>query len=340
MWPTNARHGGTILLVTAIALVAWGAVGLVQGMDSGFTGGLYDPEYRVPGVLPGGAAEKAGFKAGDRVISVDGIPIEELGMESRWPRSLATKAGQSRRFVVERNSERISIDLVYERPFASAVNNRIAAFLVGLAFLSFGLWAYLTVRTAPALMLTGIGFAAGVSSCLALGPGLGRWNGVIGHIATAASLLMYMLMLRFFVTYPTPKRVSGSRKAAWAAVGVWVGVVAFLAVELAVHPTLYYTTGSVVGPLTMLYVVLILAALVHTLAKTPRQQLSDSGMQVILGGFLIAIAWVLVSFFGVAHVPSWVSSIAVAAIPFSMAVAVRRQARQFTPPGPSARSTP
>ncbi len=229
---------------------------------------------------------------------------------------------------------------MYERPFASAVNNRIAPFLLGLAFLSFGLWAFLAVRTAPALHLCSIGLAAGASSFLALGPGLGWWNGVTGHLATAASLLMYMLLLQFFITYPAAKRVSRSRLAAWVAVGVWLGVLVFLAVELAVHPRLYYSTGSVVGPLTMLYVILILVAVTHTLIRTPRQTLRDSGMDVILGGFLVAIVWSTANFLGLVHLPSWVSSFAIAAIPLAMAVAVRRQARQPSSQTPFARSTP
>jgi len=88
------------MLAGAVVVVAWGSVGLYQGLHSGFSGGLYDPEYRVPGVRPGGLADRSGFQPGDRVISVQGRPVEELGMESRWPRSLVPRSGESRRFIV------------------------------------------------------------------------------------------------------------------------------------------------------------------------------------------------------------------------------------------------
>ena len=126
-----ARHRGVFLIAFSLVLVAWGATGLYQGLHSGFSGGLYDPEYRVPGVPSGSLADKSGFQAGDRVISVEGMPVERLGMESRWPRAFATRIGQSRRFVVERNGVQVPLDVVYPAPFPSAVNNRIGAGLVG-----------------------------------------------------------------------------------------------------------------------------------------------------------------------------------------------------------------
>ena len=132
-------HRKALLLVAAVTVIAWGSAGFYQGLNSGFSGGLYDPEYMVPGVFPGSAAEKAGFRAGDRVVSVEGIPIEDLSMESRWPRSLAVKPGHSLRFVVERKSERIPINFTYDGPSRRAVNNRIGAVLTGLAFLLPGL---------------------------------------------------------------------------------------------------------------------------------------------------------------------------------------------------------
>lgn len=84
-----------LLFAAAIGLVGWAGFGSYGRPAGGFTGGLYDPEYRVPGVLPGGWADRSGFKAGDRVISVEGRPVEELGMESRWPLALAPRSGRN-----------------------------------------------------------------------------------------------------------------------------------------------------------------------------------------------------------------------------------------------------
>jgi hypothetical protein len=82
------RHRGALLFGAAVIITAWGTIGFFQGLGGGFSGGLYSPRYVVDGVMPGGAGEKAGLRVGDRVISVEGKPVEEVGMESRWPRSL------------------------------------------------------------------------------------------------------------------------------------------------------------------------------------------------------------------------------------------------------------
>ncbi len=316
-----------LVLAAAIGLVAWCGFGFYRRQNGGFTGGLYDPEYRVPGVVPGGWADRSGFKVGDRVISVEGRPVEELGMESRWPRSLAPKAGQKHRFVVERKGERVTLDVVYEPPFQAAVNARIGATLVGFGFLCFGLWAFFTAATSPALTMAHIGLAAGVAMLLGRGPSLGVWNGVKDHVSTAATVLLCILLLRFFVTFPRPKPVGESRLAVWAIYGTWGCLLALLVAELIVHPVLYYTTGSVAGPLMLVYGLLILAAIAHTVLKTPRVELQESGMNLILGGFLAAIAGIALSFVPGLNLPGWTSALSTLAIPLTMALAVRRQAR-------------
>lgn len=323
----NGTKHRVLTLTVALVIVAWGTVGFYQRLNSGFSGGLYDPEYRVPAVRRGGLAEKSGFKAGDRVISVEGRPVEQLGMESRWPRSLAPRIGESRRFVVERNGRRIPIDVVYPPPSAGAVSTRTAAALVGLAFLGFGLWAYFTVRTRHARTLAHVGLAAGVAMSLGLGPNLGTLDGVQSHISTASTVLMFILLLRFFVTFPRRKAVSDSRVAAWAVYGGWGCLLVFLVVELIVHPALYYTTGSVAYPLMLAYAILTLAAISHTVVKTPRTELRESGMYLILIGLLMSIVAAAATIASGLKPPAWAYALMIAAIPLTMALAVRRQAR-------------
>jgi hypothetical protein len=326
-----------LALVAALVVTAWGAAGLYEGLNSGFSGGLYDPEYRVPGVRPGGLADRSGFEAGDRVISVEGRPVESLGMESRWPRSLVPRIGGSRRFVVQRDGKQVPIDVVFPAPSAAAVANRVRAALSGLAFMGAGLWAMLTVRSRHARTLAHIGLAAGVSAALGLGPHLGWWNGLQGHAATAASVLMFIPLLRFIVTFPVPKAVSRSSAAAWLVYGPWVCLLVFLLVEVRVHPALYYSTGSVTSLLILMYVVLILAAITHTVVKGPRAEVRASGMSWILGGLLVAVAWTAWRFASTVDLPTWTDAAVTAAIPLSMAMGVRRHAafERTQPPAPS-----
>lgn len=189
------------------------------------------------------------------------------------------------------------------------------------------LWALFTTRTPPALTLAHSGLAAGVAMSLGLGPNLGSWNGGQGHISVALTVLMFVLLLRFFVTFPRTKRVSESRLAAWAIYGVWGCLLAFLVLELAVHPVLYYTTGAVAFPLMLVYGVLILAAITHTVVKTPHAELRDSGMNLILGGLLVTIVVMVSALASGLNVPGWIYSLSTLATPLAMVLAVRKQDR-------------
>lgn len=323
----TTRSRSLLLVVAAVTILVWGSVGLYQGLHRGFSGGLYDPEYRVPGVAPGSPAEKAGFRAGDRVVSVEGRPVEQLGMESRWPRSLTPGIGESRHFVVERQGELVSLDMVYQAPFRSAVNARLWAAFIGLSFLGIGLWAWFTVRTPPAAALACIGFAAGMAMSLGLGPDLGAWNGVPSHTGYACQALIFILLLRFFLTFPVPKRVSARPVVTWAIYGPWVLFLAFLTLELIVHPVLYYTYGTVASFLMLGYSVLIVAAIAHTVVKSARGKLWESGMGLILAGFLVVIVPFLAAFLGIPVPGSSYLPALLVVIPLTMALAVRKQAR-------------
>lgn len=325
------RRRDALLLAGAVALIAWGAAGLYQNARCGFSGGLYTPDYTVPGVFPGSAAAKAGFVPGDRVISVEGIPVEKLGMESRWPRALLPRVGESHRFLVERTGGQVLINMVYEAPSRRVLNRRLAVAFIGFSFLTLGLWAFLTVRTHHALALAQIGLAAGAGASLGLGPNLGSWNGVQGHVSTASTVLMCILLLRFFVMFPKAKPVSRSRLAMWVVYGAWGCFLVFLVLELLVHPALYYEAGTVAYPLMLAYGALTLAAIAHTVVRNPRAEVLQSGMVLILAGLLAAIA-ALAAAMRILILPGWTYALLITAIPLTMALAVRKNAR-LTGPG-------
>ncbi len=316
------REFRPVLLATgALALTIWGAIGLYQGAQQGFSGGLYTPEYVVPGVLPGSSAAKAGLQPGDRVISVEGTPVERLGMESRWPRAMVPRAGESRRFFVARSGgEYLLLNIVYEPPSRDLMSHRIGAGLMGVAWLLPGLWVFLALRSGAALRLAGIGMAAAASGSFGLGPSLGRWNGVPQHLSTALVVLLFILLLMFFLRYPKPKRAGESRLARWAIWLPWFGLLGFLITEMIVHPALYYTTGSVASWLILAYGILTVAAITHTVVKNSRADLLASGVYLIIAGLVVAILAIAGGI--VWNAPGWSYAIAILPAPLCMAVAV------------------
>ena len=75
---------------------------------------LFSP--RIPAVIgilePGGVAEKAGFQVRDKVVSSDGKPINNW---MDWVDDVRSHPGQQMMVRVERNGQRVSIDLIPQK---------------------------------------------------------------------------------------------------------------------------------------------------------------------------------------------------------------------------------
>ena len=318
-------------VVAAVAITVWGIIGIVQRRDMGRGGYFYGPDYIVSSVTPGGAGAEAGLQVGDRVLRVGGIPVQELPMQSRWTQP---RVGESLPIEVERNGEPLAIEVVYGRSPRDPVVSGIRTLLVGLSFLGLGLWAYVRAHTRHAWTVALMGLAVALS--VVRGPHLGAWDGVASHINIASAVLFMALLLHFFLTFPQAGRIGGSRQTARLIYGVWLLYVAFLVVELIVHPALYGAYGFLGIMLFLIYAVLVLATAIHAFVKTPRIELRESGLGVVLLGLLIAIAPNLAYVAGRILLPgiTWPSPSYVAvlliAIPLTLVFGVRKQAFQET----------
>ncbi|MHC4767124.1 MAG: PDZ domain-containing protein [Planctomycetota bacterium] len=274
-----------LLLAAALAMTAGGIAGFFDELQMGRGGFVYSPDYIVEGVERGGAAEQAGMQAGDRVISVDGIAVEELPLYSRWPRWLTPGVGESLRIEVERDSETVDFEVVYGATPRGVVHLRIGGGVVALSFL--WIWALFAVRTSYARGLAYIGLAAGLAALSV--PHLGTWSGVKSHVQFASMFLLTVLLLRFFLLFPRPKRAGESRLVTMFLYGVWALFLPLLVLELIFHPRLYHAFGGPGSLIMLVYCMLALVAVVHTLVKMPRGELWSSGMGWILVGLLAAI---------------------------------------------------
>jgi len=62
------------------------------------------PDFKtltVHALVPGSPAEQAGLRVGDRIVSVDGVPIADISLEQLW--QLRTAAGRTVKVGVERD---------------------------------------------------------------------------------------------------------------------------------------------------------------------------------------------------------------------------------------------
>lgn len=320
------------LLAAAVLLSLWGIAGLLTDR-AGYTDALYEPDYTIAHVPQGGVLDEAGFQVGDSVVAVEGIPVEELGMYSRWPRSLSRRPGEALHLVASRDGTLVEGSVVArERPRIVAIS-RAWAYLMGSAFLWLGIWALFTVPSVHAGRLALVGLAAGLNLP---GPNLGIFNGFRDHIHLLGGLLWLALFLHFLLLFPRSRALARSR---------WVGVlylplvvlVGCLGAELLLHPRLYHTFGSFTGVLSMIYLVGILGSLVAG-AWTYRRELGGTGMGIMLAGWAVALLPNAVAVAGWFIPPGYDTAgqayfpLLAVAIPVATVFAVRQEA-QHSPVG-------
>ena len=283
----SAQSGSQKAAFIAIAsiLTLSGFAGVFGG-DAGYTDALFEPDYTISAVTPGSPLAEAGFQSGDSVISVEGTPVVDLGMYSRWPKSLARSPGESLTMVVERDGQMVSGEVVYREPPPSSWKLQFGSLLVFLSFLWVGVWIFLTVPSSHAARLATLGLAAGLAVPT---PHMGSWNGLTEHVHLAAMVLWTLLLLRFFLFFPKPKRVAQAHLTTGVIYAPWVILLGCLVVELIFHPRFYHTFGSYTGLLLLIYVVLAVVALIHSWAKTPREEVRASGLGRVLAGAAIGV---------------------------------------------------
>jgi hypothetical protein len=327
------KHHRIIVLTATALILTWGLAGLLQE-PAGYTNALYAPDYTIPEIRPGSVLEEAGFEPGDSVVTVEGIPVVELGMYSRWPRSLSRCPGGSITMVVERDGEHVAGEVVYRESPSGSARMRLGGMVILLSFLAFGVWALLTVPTAHAVHLGYIGVALGLA---VPGPDVGSSNGVRDHVQLAGMVLWLLLLLRFFLLFPTPKRMGESRLVTGILFAPWVILLFCLVVELVYHPRFYHTFGGFNSILMLAYAILAVAAVIHTALKTSRQKLQESGMRLVFLGVGIGIAGAVVALVDQAllwsvDIPgSGYLALLISVVPLTMALAVRKQAGKGDP---------
>lgn len=315
-----------LALTAAVLFTALGVLSLI-GRGDGYTDALYEPDYTIRWAPPGGPLANAGLQPGDSVVRVEGIPVEELGMYSRWPRSLARAPGETLAVTVERDGEMITGEVLYGEIPTGTRRMRLGLLLVLLSFLWSGVWAFLFVQSPHSIRLAAVGLAAGFSIPP---PNMGSWAGILDHINVAAEVLLLVLLFRFFLFFPREKEMARARFTTAALLAPWVVLVGCLVLELVFHPRYYHTFGGYIGILMLVYFLLALAVLGHSWWKTPWKHLMTSGLGWVLAGLGIGLAgillWAVDAFLlSAMKVPgsSW-APILFGLFPVGMAMGVRR----------------
>ncbi len=253
-----------LVIVLALAAAALNIIGAIQ------LGGIPDFGYARVGdtveqVQPGGPADRAGFRNGDVLQSIEGVAIDDAAGLARLPRP---RVGGLRQYRLARGDDVIEATLIPgPLPLEQRIGARVNA-LVGLLFLGVGLAVYLRRSGGIGPALAGLGVSAAVVMgnppfrlvAPSFAPILIWLWSVLGMLAVACFLhfAMWFPEARRRATAPWMLPVIYGPVAVWAVVTFWGAPVPVFWLQI---------------PYIVLAFGLLMSALGRTQASVPRRAL-------------------------------------------------------------------
>ncbi|MCG6956173.1 MAG: PDZ domain-containing protein [Gemmatimonadetes bacterium] len=278
-------------IVPAALLFIWGIWGLADlgnTPDGGFAWG----NSEVISVDPGGPADLAGLKAGDRILTMDGIPPTDLDALRHQPR---TEIGQTRVIMVERADEASGstttekVEITYARPPAGVGASDLVGGIIGLVFLLTGLFVFLKIPGKPSLLFAIVGF--GFAAMLLPSPYIHPYGvrTLAANLFFLAFLTGFASLLHLLLVYPVRKRILEGKYMRWL---IYLPVVAFALLGLInalVKGGLGAPGALILGIVLIGYAVMALAALIHSFVTAAPKERSEMGLNLMLAGVLVGL---------------------------------------------------
>ena len=280
----------TSLVVVSVVLLIWGVLGALDIRNQTYTGYVTDGNNTITGVAEGSPADAAGFQVGDYLRSNGGIAVEDSRANALRGRAVVNEV---RTFEVERDGETISLEMSYA---ALPLNNALVtygAILVGVLFLVFGVWAFLTVPSSTTALLAVLGIT--FSPAFTVGPYFAS-AGVrtaVGVVILLLIIVGFAVLTHFLLVFPKKKRTLERRRMTWAIYGP-AAVVGFLAVWLLVaQPAATSAVNvffrAVFGLFVVAYFGTSLIALIHSYVKADARDRVANGLSLLLMGAVVGL---------------------------------------------------
>lgn len=189
----------TVFTAAAAFVVVWAILGFMDVSNFTTSGYSTDFDNNVTQVVDGGPAAMAGMQVGDRIRSVNGVPVEDSRGMSAMPRP---SVGETRAIVVGRGGQDADVALTYDAQSGSQSVNSYIGILIGLAFMGMGLWAFLTApgRNTRILALAGAFFGIVLTG----GPYLGTsmLANIVGGLIFLCVAMAFAALLHFMIVFP------------------------------------------------------------------------------------------------------------------------------------------
>jgi membrane-associated protease RseP (regulator of RpoE activity) len=273
--------------------------GVLSAADLGnqpYAGYQTDGDNTVTLVPAGSPAADAGMQVGDRIRSIGGIAAEDVKSLARQPRAAI---GEIRVHEVERAGAVIPLDVRFaSAPGALMFAIRIAT-LLGLCFVGFTLWAYLTAPGLATSVLAVYGFSFGL-------PFVGipyisnyTMRMLSGIVVLSAILMGFALLLHYLLLFTRRDEVGVSAPSPVAVYGPAALVTLFFAVLTLLQPDATSGLNSFVrllfGVFVVGYFVACLVVLVRGYTRASAAERAETGLGLMLLGAVVGLVPLMVN---------------------------------------------
>lgn len=288
---TNNQWGLLERSLTGIAffVAVWGASGVLQQWSAGQGGYSTGLGALVSDVEEGEPADVAGLRIDDRIMGVGNAAIDHPWSK---PDKERVGVGNTQTLAVDRGGEHLTVDLVWKNLSSAHWRSLLVGFLITSGFLGFGVWAYLASRTFAGLVLAVFGVCYGVAAYE--GPTVEPLDGGIRFLQYILSFLSTVLLFHFLMVFPKRKTVFRRRVPGWLVYAPFIPFVLFGLAEWVIFPALVREYRTVTTVTDLFFMVLLVAALVHTWVTLGREGLRQTRFNLILWGLAIAIGPILI----------------------------------------------
>lgn len=337
----------TPLLIIGGLFIIWGILGLIDARNVPYAGYLTDPSNSVIRVDDGSPAEAAGLSIGDRVMSIDGVSIEDTPALTRMPRA---RIGETRTLVVESAEGAVEgtreVAITYAGQPGKNVALTWAAFVIGLCFIGFGLLAYMKAPGRSSLLLAVTGLCLGVA--FLGGPYIESYalRTIVGTVQLVIAVLGFATLLHCLLEFPRVKKVLAKNYMVKVIYAPAVVLVLFLLWLIIFEPAGTSTLNNVVNALVSIFIAgyfgLALVALLHSFVTATAAERSQFGLNLLLVGLLIGLVPLTVAALVGTFAPSVLLPgsdfffLSMVFIPITLAMAIMKASRvgaaEATPP--------
>lgn len=281
-------------IVPAVLVLIWGLFGLMDQRNASYAGFDWS-RAAVLRVDAGSPADRAGLRIGDRILSIGGVPVDDLRALQQQARAAI---GETRMVVVERTDATTgaksskTIALTYGRPPAGYTGRSLVMAVIGLVFLLSGIAAYVRAPSTTTFLFAVVGLGFGLS--MLPGPYIQApaQRTFVSFAAFLALLAGFAALLHLMLVFPSRKVVITRR---WArqllyfpvAVVLLVGIPVVLAGPSTARPGVAL---AILNGIVMLgYAVFSVAALVDSYVRATPMDRRSQGLHVLLAGLILGL---------------------------------------------------